>query len=238
MRYLFPVFLSVLLVSISAWAGTWRDDFNDGDLSGWKMIKMSRNFFLWEGNWRIKDGVVIGGDENPDVIYFLSLSRGATWSDYIAEVSVKLSKPLEACSPWSGVYLLISTGEFAGWNGYGLSIRRLEVPVVARGVSIIGNVHPINATPFKTEADRWYRLRIDVKRGGKIRCFIDDEPVSPWFQGIQKGAPGFGTEGVVAMFDDFVVTGPDIPDGGPGAKAVRPRDKLATTWAKVKSSME
>jgi len=45
---------------------------------------------------------------------------------------------------------------------------------------------------------------------------------------------GFSANGVIVMFDDFVVTGPNIPDGGPGAKAVHPEDKLATMWARLK----
>ena len=40
------------------------------------------------------------------------------------------------------------------------------------------------------------------------------------------------------MFDDFVVTGPNILDGGPGAKAVHPEDKLATMWARLKAPEE
>jgi len=40
------------------------------------------------------------------------------------------------------------------------------------------------------------------------------------------------------MFDDFVVAVPNIPDGGPGAKAVHPEDKLATMWARLKAPEE
>lgn len=46
---------------------------------------------------------------------------------------------------------------------------------------------------------------------------------------------GFSANGAIAMFDDFAVTGPNIPDGGPGAKAVNPKDKLATMWARLKA---
>ena len=40
----------------------------------------------------------------------------------------------------------------------------------------------------------------------------------------------------LAHFDDFVVTGPDIPDGGPGGVSfsVRPKDKLAAMWGTIK----
>ena len=96
MRYLFPVFLPILLVSISAWAGTWRDDFNDGDLDGWKMYKgiWEGKLIPDEGNWRVEDGVVIGGEEVPDTWHALNVSEGWSWSDYTAEVSVKFPKPL------------------------------------------------------------------------------------------------------------------------------------------------
>jgi len=42
-----------------------------------------------------------------------------------------------------------------------------------------------------------------------------------------------------AYFDDFVVTGANIPDGGPGlGKAVKPQARLAKTWAYIKQQIE
>jgi len=232
MKYLFPVFLPILLVSISAWAGTWRDDFNDGDLNGWKMCKgiWEGKLMPDEGNWRVEDGVVIGGEEAPLTWHALNVSEGWAWSDYTAEVSVRLPKPLQL---WASVGLYISPED---GKSSGLEIRNANGIVGARGYIYAhpATFNPIGWKAFKMNINRWYRLKIKVDEGGNIQCFLDDQLVLRFLQGYQRGTPGFFAYQCVAMFDDFVVTGPDIPDGGPGAKAVRPKGKLATTWAKLK----
>jgi hypothetical protein len=92
--------------------------------------------------------------------------------------------------------------------------------------------------PFKMETDKWYRLKIKVEEKindeeGIVQCFIDNQPIVQ-FQGYRKGTPGFSAYQCVAMFDDFAVTGPGIPDGGPGSRVVSHHDKLATAWARLK----
>jgi len=237
MRYLFPVFLPILFVSISAWAGTWRDDFNDGDLDGWRMDK-----HIWKervipdaGNWWVEDGVVIGGEEAPGVTHALTVKGGWDWSDYTVEVSVKLIKQLQL---WQAVSLYLTPD---GNKASGLEVRNVLGSVVARGFiyEAPAMANPIGPwKPFKIEVSKWYRLKIKIveridDEEGIVQCFIDDQPILQ-FQGYRKGTPGFSVYQTIAMFDDFVVTGPDIPDGGSGAKAVRPKGKLATTWARVK----
>jgi hypothetical protein len=237
MRYLFPAFLSILLVSISAWAGTWRDDFNDGDLNGWRMTKG-----IWEGklmpnkgNWHVENGVVIGGEEAADTWHALSVSEGGSWSDYTAEVSVRISKPLQ---DWQMVTLYVSPEE---GRSSGLALRDVLGGMFAEAFTythVPAVMNPIQRKPFKMETDRWYRLKIKIEEKiddekGVVQCFIDDVPILQ-FQGYRKGAPGFSVYQTVAMFDDFVVTGSDIPDRGLGAKGVSPKGKLATIWAGLK----
>jgi len=236
MRYLFPVFLSILLVSISAWAGTWRDDFNDDDLNGWRMYK-----HVWkdriipdDGNWRIENGAVIGGDRATNITYVLLMDKRWSWADYTAEVSVKFPEPLQL---WAVVTLGVAPKES---NASGLDIIHLLGGTFAEGFSYVapGLFNHIIAQPFEIKVDRWYRLKIKIveridDEEGIVQCFIDDQPILQ-FRGYRKGALGLSTCGAVVLFDNLVVTGPGIPDGGSGAKAVRPKGKLATTWAGLK----
>lgn len=232
------IFFVFMLVSISTVAGTWKDDFNDGDLEGWSMTKA-----IWqgplmpgEGSWSIKDGVVIGGDGVGSTLHSLWVSEGMPWSDYAAEVSIKLPKPLEI-QEWAivGLFIMPEEGKSSGFN-----VRNIQGSVFTEAFIYM---HPatmihISTRPFKIEDNRWYRLKLKVveridHENGIIQCFIDDEMMFQ-FQGYRKGAPGFYTYQCAAMFDDFVVTGLGIPDGGPGLKAVTPHIKLATTWANIK----
>jgi hypothetical protein len=265
MRYSLPVIFPLIAFAvfsmfmvISAWAGTWRDDFNDGDFDGWRMYKhLWRNDIVIPnaGNWRVKEGVVIGGDDNENISYVLAM-QAPSWTDYTAEVSVKLSKSLRDCKEWSGVYLGVRAQEkccisydlgvqYFGGDG----LKQIQVKggkMVKTPVEVAGGLifhakavqvgtHIFPKTLFKTEPDRWYQLKVVVE-GDNIQCFVDDQQVAE-FQGqnlYRSGGVGFAVNGLVAMFDDFVVRGPDIPDGGPGSRAAHPQDKLTTTWAELK----
>ncbi|HEX30301.1 TPA: hypothetical protein ENG04_09500, partial [Candidatus Poribacteria bacterium] len=41
------ILIILFMLPISVWAGTFRDDFEDGDLEGWKVLN---------GTWQVKDG--------------------------------------------------------------------------------------------------------------------------------------------------------------------------------------
>ena len=52
----------------------------------------------------------------------------------------------------------------------------------------------------------------------------------------------FTIRNIHVHFDDFIISGDDVEDGGswdpakhPGEKAVEPKSKLATAWGKIKS---
>ena len=72
-------------------------------------------------------------------------------------------------------------------------------------------------------------------KGNLVRCFVDQKQVSEFQSNLySSGMAGFAVCGVVTMFDNFVVTGPEIPGGGPGF-AVNPQAKLATAGGCIKS---
>ncbi|MFQ6043796.1 MAG: sigma-70 family RNA polymerase sigma factor, partial [Candidatus Poribacteria bacterium] len=247
-------FLQESVFSVST--GTWKDNFEDGNFDGWERYKLDWPAAVLvpdAGNWRVEDGVIIGGDDNKIIMHILGMGE-MWWKDYTVEVSVKLSKELRNCGTWSGVGLFVrgqkpipQMSYILGMQYFGDNVKK-QIPVeggkmaatpVEIAGGIIGNAQPNASTHqfpkalFETEADRWYRLKMTVE-GDLIRCFVDQKQVSEFRSNLySSGMVGFAVNGVVAMFDDFVVTGPDIPDGGPGF-AVNPRDKLATAWGRIK----
>ena len=220
--------------------GTWRDNFRDSNLDGWEM-----DTCIWQqkvvkpnvGNWVVENGVVIGGDDDFGTRYDLYTGQ-MSWTDYTAEVSVKLSKELRFCQASSGVWLGVRW-QGDGLNGYCLGIINAEwVGLKEVAYSMIYDKgdrgHRFPGVAFPTKAGKWYRLRVTVSKN-QVRCFVDDIEVDVYKNNLfPSGMVVIAVHGVKAMFDDFAVTGPNIPDGGPGF-AVNPQAKLATAWGDIKS---
>jgi len=235
------VILTFVLSSLAI-AGTWIDDFNDGDLAGWRMLVCfwrDRIVVLDEGNWFFENGAIVGGDDNQGKRYDL-YTGDMSWTDYIVEVSVKLSKRLEDCPEDTGVWLIARSQEGEGkigLNGYVVGMIIWHGFQVLRGgfkyVNGFDSNNQILALP--SEANRWYRLKINVEKD-LITGFVDDVKVYELRDGtFTSGLVGIAVNGVKATFDDLMVTGPNIPDGGPG-HSVNPSRSSVTTWANIKRS--
>ena len=244
--------------AFSVSAGTWKDNFEDGNLDEWKTYKLdwpAAVLVPGAGNWHVEDGILIGGDDNSDILHMLTTGE-MWWKDYTVEVSVKFSKELRNCEEWTSVYLgvrgqeplpqacyMLAIQYFGiGWKQIQVEGGKMVVPPVEVAGGMIGVERPAAAmhqfpkTLFKTEADRWYRLKVTVE-GDLIECFVDGKQVSEFQSKLySSGIVGFAVGGVVAMFDDFAVTGPDIPSGGPGVVAVNPQAKLAIAWGRIKQA--
>lgn len=231
--------LCILLIALPAWAGTWLDNFDDGDFDGWQRVEC-----LWipkvvtpnAGNWVVENGAVVAGDNDSTKRYDLNIGD-MWWADYIAEVSVKLSKRLENCSSDSGVWLgaryQVAEGKLS-LNDYFVGAWQSSGAWRGGAKYSNGDFFNTQSRMIPSEADTWYRLKIEVD-GDQITAFVDDLQVFVLRDSsFTSGLVSISVNGVVATFDDFMVTGPEIPDGGPGY-SVELSGKLATTWAGIKS---
>jgi len=45
----------------------------------YKIFWISGKIVPDEGNWHVENGVVVGGDENPAIVYNLLLDEGRNW---------------------------------------------------------------------------------------------------------------------------------------------------------------
>jgi len=245
--------LCLLLCSKLVWGGTWRDDFGDGNLDEWSMALVRWPAWVLEhgvGNWHVEDDMLIGGDHNINMVYSI-VTGDLSWTDYTVEVSVNFSKALGNSPKWSGVFLYDRVQE--QWGAYGIAMqnwgdqapKQLQVeegeqakpPYEVVGGHIVLQANDRHIFPkllFRTAGDRWYRLKVSIE-GDVVRCFIDDKKIIEFPGGglYDSGRVGLSVNGVVARFDDFMVTGPQVPDGG-SAFLVNPQAQLATIWATIK----
>jgi hypothetical protein len=89
-------------------------------------------------------------------------------------------------------------------------------------------------TNHTIETDKWYEIRI-VNTPNSYTCILDGEEIGTVDDNTQngRGRIGLATWSTTARFDDVIVYGPN----GPSGEAVEPMEKLATSWARVKSRL-
>jgi len=206
-------------------AGTWRDDFEDGNLDGWEVFNP-----IPAEKWGVEDGECSGEWQNADPgmfsVLYLMVENADSWKDYTVKFKMKF----------------VATGHFTGMSfrenlgrSYGFVIDTAKNTAWAwkffQGVNTFPSEIPL---PFTLSKDTWYELKIIVE-GDNFEFYIDGKPAGEFEDNsIPSGKVGLYVRNAHAHFDDVVITGPEIPDGG-SWKTVEPKGKLATSWGKLKT---
>lgn len=89
MRLTIVIFM--FLLSMSAWAGTYKDDFNDGNWDGWNLVKADPWSLNVKEGCSITDGVLrLDATNKPEPCLFLSVIDD--WKDYSFSADMRLIK--------------------------------------------------------------------------------------------------------------------------------------------------
>lgn len=219
------VYLSICVI-LPAFAGTWRDDFEDNIIREWKIFNPNRQVEKW---W-INDNEVVG-EIFLAGFWSLWLTGDLKWEHYSVSCRAKLVDHRDQ-RPSVGS-TLYNRGEERG--GYGFYIEfLLGFAVIEKWVPNGGFV----MFPFVAEKDIWYELTATVHEDGTLEFRINDEVFTAFDPNpLPGGQAGLIVTNGRARFDDVEITGENIPNGGPGRqtlRAVAPEAKLATTWGKLK----
>ena len=217
-----------MLIAIPAFAGTWIDNFDDGNLDGW--IKSDP----WNAgaSWNINNGKLIAISEMAegwDAHLYLEIST--LWKDY--EVSVR-SKIVKCFSKTlCGTGLLVRRPSSRQYVQFAVLSDYVEVGPCLQLYEMNNNgceeEEPIK--PFNVELEIWYDMKITVK-GDEFKCYLNNSLVmSHKFSKFKLGALGLAINGGEIHFDNFSVTGDEVPDN---TKSVESIGKLTTTWAQLK----
>ncbi len=207
---------------LHAFAGTWRDDFEDGDLDDWLGVTK---------DWTVEDGECSGEFFNapPDMAEII-ITGDVGWRNYTVRCKIKfMGEP-----PPSGSAGLTFRDSNMAWGRYSFGINADEDTAVGNK-SVEPNVTQPSEVPldFTLSEDTWYELEIIVE-GDHFEFYIDGEPAGEFDdKSLSSGNVGLFVRNTQAHFDDVVITGPEIPDGGPGF-AITSQSKLATVWGSVK----
>jgi hypothetical protein len=220
--------ISILLIAASAWAGTLRDNFDDGDMKGWDLSGAG-------DAWEIKNGELVIPPAGAPPQFLIG---EADWEDYTIRVSAKIVKHqttdfLEGpniMARWeSPLHLYIFAFGSSGVNDK-----------TAYAFYVAGDIEAkhLEVKPFEWELDKWYDLRL-VAEGDRFRFYVNDQLVIDYTDDVYpKGKVGITSAfiGTTVHFDDLSVTGDEVPDMNLSQVSVLPnKGKLVTKWAKLKA---
>ena len=241
--------LILFLLITSTWAGTLTDDFSDGNMDGWRRLKLVDQ----SAQWFVEQGELVCTSQNvcglASALYISENTPGInpiTWRDYKFECQFKLEQTFPVgCANWGsaigfGIYLDDTQG-----NGIEFSVR---TDWAANNIwnrcscdkFFLGVVENIGMGNFITDQGKWYTAKI-LANGNKYEMFIDDILIcNPKIGLPDKGSAFIFARNCEVHFDNIVITGDNIPDFDMSSqsvspKAVSPKDKIAKTWAKIKN---
>lgn len=213
----FSVFLRVIpAVSL---AGTFRDNFDDGDFMGWKP-NVATGISVVDGELQFKSA-------DPLIVKVGSL----WWEGYSLEIRVRVAKFTN--SGWFSIRILQSnTGDTSGY--YELRLSRA-------GTMAMLHVNNLCVESFRVptvlEENVWHDVRIKPSNG-KVLFYLDEILTAQLTDLELSGYVDMcTTKGTYVYVDDVTVTGPNIPDtgpNGPNSFAIGSRLRLSTTWGKIK----
>lgn len=220
------VVISCIMVS-SALAGTWRDDFEDGNMDEWRIREHNA------AEWKIiNEELECTVPGRPNLIFVLGEEA---WTDYSVEYDVKLLEDLGRGDVDVDLRMDGFNSSIVLWVG-DWSSGEPE----AGGLTINDfNFVKEEKKPFgPLSLNKWHHLKGEAK-GNEFIFWIDGKEILRYTDNtFLTGQPGFGIAAYKVRIDNVQITGPEIPERRPpkwpGDHAVTARGKLATTWAGLK----
>ena len=233
------------LLTVSGWAGTFLETFDDRDFKGWEELWADKGPAVWE----VVDDE-LQAESREAYIHFL-ITGDSTWEDYTMELDVKPLKKhgiggisiaarvkgtwIVYCSIFDPV-IIINDNDPIQEARIGCFAGTLQRP--ARAL-LRFEQHPL------LRLNRWTHLKLSVE-GDIFTFWINEEQVmEPTklrigenikafndFHDFRTGGIGFGLWNYTARFDNITVTGDSIPNSGDFD--VTPQRKLATAWGQLK----
>ena len=236
-------------------AGTWIDDFSDRTLADWGPRHL--------GGGRINDGVSAtvvdehfyyrGKNQRERAHHNMMNWELGKIQDFSLELKfmVRDLRVPEWCS-WFIEYSLFNdeTWEYDGimqfrWdpNFENPNIMEVTIDRFERGVlewdpdeREIWIAQTAATDSFAYEEKVWYTLRI-AREGNQYTFSMGDLILFAEDDAVQMGTIELSFyERNTVWLDDFMVTGPDVPNGGPGFLGVNPlAERVTTMWGKLKA---
>jgi len=225
------ILLLIFLLATLAYAGTLKDDFSDGKLNGWT----ESDPWGMTASWTVDNRELIGiskSAEGWDTHLYLSNSH--SWKDYDISVRVKIiTVSIEQLCAAGLLMRQISPKQYMHFKAVVHDKMIGPDSPKLRFLEMNSDNWEITEEPFDVELNKWYDLKLEAS-GNRFKCYVDGSKVIDCkYNKFDNGAVGLAINGAEAHFDNFVITGDDVPDMN---LSIRPKAKLTTTWGLIRSS--
>ncbi|MBD3181462.1 hypothetical protein GF312_04165 [Candidatus Poribacteria bacterium] len=224
------VILVFLLFAVSSYAGTIIDDLSDGDMGEWHLASTGAG-----GDWKVEGGIAIleGAGGLSGIMFVLDRPD---WKDYTVQVDMKITQHVvTALWEQSGLGLRFIKGKSGYYFSFGTpGVNAKKLRTYFTDFILMQNRNLLE-TPFDWQIDTWYTLKAEIK-GNSFKYYVDDVLMMEYTNANgPNGGTGFGvTAATDAHFDNFSVTGDDVPDA---VFSVDPEGKIAVVWGEIKSEI-
>ena len=222
--------LMLFLLAVSAWTGTLRDNFDDGDFSGWQVFQKGD----LSATWSVKNGELVCTSQDACGWSSTLMIGDESWRDYELQCRFFISQAFPAncrtSSAGIGVHFDVTTGTDA------IALAMLFGNIweaTCQGVAL-DNDDAVQQLVGPVEQGQWYDMRI-VALGNRYKLYMDNKKICEFRARPDQGGVILFAANSEVHFDNVVITGDDIPDKNLGL-SVEPKAKLATTWATLKQS--
>ena len=151
------IILCILLTSMLAWAGTFRDDFEDGNFEGWMEV-FAKN--PEKSVWSVRDGILIGrriSGWGADLVI-----GDKTWRNYTIECDMKITERL--VNEFTGIHCAGPMGRTRTENkiekdSMGFLLNLKDPPTIWSYLWVNQNfLHDIQ-DPINVNLDTWYHIK-------------------------------------------------------------------------------
>ena len=220
--------LCILMIALPALAGTFRDDFDDGNIDGWDIQTQG-------GQIEVVDGEVVIIDADPGLASLMFFNDSQYVRDFELSVDGLFVRKLSN-KTWDYMVVMSRAGDLgSAWVSFQ---AEGNIPLVILTAPPALDAFGRRDVPFPLEFGKWYHIQLEV-RGSVLSLTVDDEFVSEIDWSAQpmlskEGAVAIGAGGAEVHFDNFSITGSGIPDTVPSGSAVDSIDKLTTTWGQMR----
>jgi len=248
-RIITGILLTIIICfATSAWAGTWIDDFEDGNLDGWQKVDVASDVVMVvkeatgkvnekEGNLIVTDNIdVLPNSTYPTMVGF---NNGQNIKDFTLAVDAKIAKLTiqEYCwwyihfrsngnDSFAGIFFSVAQGS-GTYTWLAIGDVKTNFPHI--------NYFGVVQSPFIFDIDKWYHIDLEMN-GSQAKVWVDKElmwqadwkDLPDWLS--KSGSIYLGGWGMELHLDNFVLTSDDVMD----VTSVNPKGILPATWAKIK----
>jgi len=223
------IILFTFLCATSSWAGTFRDNFEDGNINNWQK---------WEwpgqntGKLEEKNGMLVMTDVNSAFDTAADFNNSQHIGNFTLTLELKMAKAFEGNSSFAQI-LFRGVEQNKNWRLGANSYYASGEAFLNIFTLIDGNAKEIGKQklPFDFKVGAWYSIRLDVN-GEQVTLWIDDQLIQEvdWEKhGVLPDAGIFqlSVGGGESHCDNFVITSDDI-------RSVQTKSMLTITWGRLK----